>query len=148
MITTLNEILFPIVLFISIFSFLNCLFYTNQPSREIAEEIERIDNFTTEIKEAFSTRFDPKPEVTEPIIITQDNQRKKASNKRILPLNNSMNSQPLSPLNQPTKPDFSAMKVKDLKQYIKEHNLQETIKSSCGKSVSKCRKYELIQALS
>ncbi|MGB5596861.1 MAG: hypothetical protein WBM62_22930 [Crocosphaera sp.] len=124
------------------------MFSTNQLSRGSAEEIERIDNFTTEIKEAFSTQFDPELEVKESIIITQDNQRRKTANKKIIPLNNSMNSQPVSPLNQPTKPNFSAMRVKDLKQYIKEHNLQETIKFTCGKPVSKCRKAELIDALS
>ena len=53
MIATINSLLFPIFLFIVIFCFLSCLTYNqhNKPYREI----ERIDNFATEIKEAFST---------------------------------------------------------------------------------------------
>jgi hypothetical protein len=140
-IATINELLFPVFLFIVIFYFLICLTYNQQ--NQSCEEIKRIDNFTTEIKEAFSIKFDP-----EPIIITQDNQRKKTNNKKIMPLNNNTNPQHPSHSNQPTKLNFSAMKVKELKQYIKEHNLQESIKSTCGKSVSKCRKADLIKALS
>ena len=53
MIATINSLLFPTFLFIVIFCFLSCLTYNqhNQPYREI----ERIDKFTTGIKEAFST---------------------------------------------------------------------------------------------
>jgi hypothetical protein len=137
---TINELLFPIFLFIVIFCFLICLTYNQQ--NQSCEEIERIDDFTNEIKEAFSVKFDP-----EPIIITQDNQRKKTHNKKIMPLNNNTNPKHSTPSSQLTEPDFTNMKVKDLKEYIKQHNLQESIKLSCGKSVSKCRKAELIDAL-
>ncbi len=146
MIATINELLFPTFLFIVIFCFLSCLTYNqhNQPYREV----ERIDNFTNQVTEAFSTKFDPEPEFFEPIIITQDNQRTKASKKIRIPLNPVTNPQMSTVPSQPTQPDFTTMKVKELRQHIKQFNLQSQIKSVCGKSFSKCTKLELIQALS
>ena len=145
-IATINSLLFPTFLFIVLFCFLSCLTYNqhNKPYREF----ERIDNFTTEIKEAFSTKFDPEPLVFESMIVTQDNQRTKASNKIRIPLNPVTNSQIPTVSNQPTQPDFTTMKVKELKQHIRDLNLQSEIKSICGKSFSKCTKVELIRALS
>ncbi|EAZ88314.1 hypothetical protein [Crocosphaera chwakensis] len=146
MLATINEILFPTFLFIVIFCFLSCLTYNqeNKPS----QEVERIDNFANEVKEAFLTQFDPKPEVKESIIITQDNQRTKASKKKIISLNPVTNPQISTVPSQPIQPNFTTMKLKELKQYIRDFNLQSEIKSICGKSFSKCTKVELIQALS
>ena len=92
--------------------------------------------------------FDPEPLVFESMIVTQDNQRTKASNKKILPLNPVTNPQISTIPSQPKQPDFTTMKVKELRQHIKQFNLQSQIKSVCGKSFSKCTKLELIQALS
>ena len=146
MIATINELLFPTFLFIVIFCFLSCLTYNqhHQPYREV----ERIDNFTNQVTEAFSTKFDPEPEVKKSMIITQDNQITKASNKIRMTLNSVTNPQMSTVPSQPTQPDFTTMKVKELRQYIKEFNLQSEIKSICGKSFSKCTKLELIRALS
>ncbi len=82
------------------------------------------------------------------MIVTQDNQRTKASNKKIMTLNPVTNPQISTIPSQPTQPDFTTMKVKDLKQHIRDFNLQSEIKSICGKSFSKCTKVELIRALS
>ena len=146
MIATINELLFPTFLFILIFCFLSCFTYNQQ--NKPSQEVERINNFATEIKEAFSTKFDPEPEIFESMIVTQDNQRTQASQKKIIPLNSVTNTQIYTVPSQPTQPHFTTMKLKQLKQHIRDFNLQSEIKSICGKSFSKCTKVELIRALS
>ena len=145
-IATINSLLFPTFLFIVIFCFLSCLTYNqhNNPYREV----ERIDNFTNEVTEAFSTKFDPEPLVKEVNIVTQDNHWIETSNKKKIALNTVTNPQITTVPSQPTQPDFTTMKVKELRQHIRDFNLQSQIKSVCGKSFSKCTKLELIQALS
>ncbi len=110
--------------------------------------MERIDKFTNEVTEAFSTKFDPEPEVKEVNIVTQDNHWIETSNKIRIALDPVSNPQITTIPSQPTQPDFTTMKVKELRQHIKQFNLQSQIKSACGKSFSKCTKLELIKALS
>ncbi len=110
--------------------------------------MKELINLRLESKKRFRRLFDPEPEVFEPIIITQDNQRTKTSNKKIISLNPVTNPQITTVPSQPTPPDFTTIKVKELRQYIKQFNLQSKIQESCSKPISKCRKAELIQALS
>lgn len=44
--------------------------------------------------------------------------------------------------------DLEGKKIRELREYIRDHNLQELVREHIGKSVSRCTKPELIQALS
>ena len=47
-----------------------------------------------------------------------------------------------------TQPLFERMTIRELRSFIREHNLQEYINSCLGKTVSNARKHELVKVLS
>lgn len=150
MIATINETLFPIFLFIIVFSVCCCTFYTPQTQAEITEEIESIDEFAISIKEAFSTEYDP----------ISDNDAHDAHDAHDTEIDetevhhNTIVVNSVNPINSPKNEtvqrqpiNINEMTIRDLRQYVRDSNLQATIKQVCGKTISKCRKKEIIQAL-
>ncbi len=117
--------LLNIVLFIIFFGFYCCLI----PLKSTAAE-DSFDSFIPEIKRAFSSEFNPEPEVI-----------KQPVTKEVLTLpSTSPNAS-----NFPTISDSST--YRELQQFVKFHNLQQTIKQITGKPYNKCKKVELLEAL-
>ncbi len=116
--------LLNIVLFIAFFCFYCCLI----PTKSTAAQ-DSFDSFIPSIKEAFSEEYDPTSDTIEetknPILIV-----------------------PSIPSNPSNKPKISDdLTYQELKEFVKVHNLQATVKNICKKSYNRCRKAELIKAL-
>lgn len=139
--------LFNIVLFIAFFCFYCCLVPTTSTVQQ-----DSFDNFIPSIKEAFSEEFDPTPEPIEEF----------TKSRRILclPAGKSRQHNQVKPINNPvlivpfTAPKLDNSSVnpesltyKELKEFVKVHNLQLTVKNLIGKPDNRCKKKELIQAL-
>ncbi|HHP7229468.1 MAG TPA: hypothetical protein ACFCUY_01255 [Xenococcaceae cyanobacterium] len=57
-------------------------------------------------------------------------------------------TEPIIELDEVESPSFELMTIRELRDYIRSHNLHHKVHNSTGgKSVSNARKYELIQAL-
>lgn len=50
-------------------------------------------------------------------------------------------------LNPSTTPDFEIMTIRELRAYIKEHRLHQSVRDIIGKSVADARQHELIASL-
>ena len=142
--------LLNIVLFIAFFCFYCSLIPTNTTSDQ-----DYFDTFIPSIKEAFSEKFDPIIENSEPI--------EESSNSRFIlglpagkPRQNNQVKQIKSPVltvpftaetseNSSVNPE--SLTYKELKEFIKVHNLQTTIKNICHKPYNRCKRQELVQAL-
>ncbi len=139
--------LFNIVLFIAFFCFYCCLIPTTSTAFQ-----DSYDSFIPSVKEAFSEEFDPIPETVEkstnptPVsFVSSDqplcsNQDEPITNPAsIVPFNsNDVSNSSVNP---------ESLTYKELKNFIKVHNLQTTIKNICGKPYNRCGKKELIKAL-
>ncbi len=116
--------LLNIVLFIAFFCFYCCLIPTESTAAQ-----DSFDSFIPSIKEAFSEEYDPTSDTIE-------------KNK------NPISSGPSIPSNPSEKPRISDdLTYRELKEFVKVHNLQATVKNLCKKPYNRCRKAELIQAL-
>lgn len=160
MIATINEIFFPIILFISIFSFACCLISTSRT--QATEEIQRIDEFTNNIKEALSSTYDPEEDETSSDSIVTEHQdntvvKQDVSVTSVVLSKTAKPSVKTETKHQQVKPNhetaqhsqlFNRMKIRDLRAYVREHNLQAAIKQACGKTISRCTKKEILEALS
>ncbi len=138
--------LFNIFLFIAFFCFYCCLIPT------ISTAQDSFDSFIPSIKEAFSEEFDPTPDTIEkptnptlmlclpPCKSRHHNQVKPIPNPvLIVPFNTNDSS------NSSVNPE--SLTYKELKEFVKTHNLQATVKNIFGKPYNRCKRKELIQAL-
>ncbi len=159
-ITFINDTLFPIVLFISFYCFYSNFFNL---SRKVPVKETNIDNLLTGVKEAFSQEFDPEPQ---PQPQPQPQPREEIKPRQILALPSARQRQRRRNTTQslknkviitPVAPTQSLCfelppipknpTIRQLRKFIKEHNLQKIVKQKIGKTVSKCNKGELIKAL-
>ncbi len=145
--------LLEIFLFIVFFCFYCCLVPTTS-----TEEQDSFDTFIPAIKEAFSEEFDPTLETikTTETIEEPTNSRpmlclppgKSRYHNQVKPITNSVLTVPPTAnksYNLSVNPE--SLTYKELKEFVKIHNLQTTVKDICGKSYNRCRKKELIEAL-
>lgn len=141
MINAINDIIFPILLFLLIYSFL-WEFVPDFPNPEIADPIPAI-------KEAFSAANDPEP-LLEPsrVALTPEPVLEPMPEPVLEPISEPVVSEKINPEPNGVCPVESLPStIRALRQYIREYNLQEVIKQRTGKTVSQCVKEELIAAL-
>ncbi len=142
--------LFNIVLFIAIFLFYCCLIPT-QPTTAT----DSFESFIPSIKEAFSEEFDPIIETQEPIEETTNSRPilclpagKTRQHNQVTPINNPVLIVPFTPQEvEHSSVNPESLTYKELKEFVKVHNLQLTVKNICGKPYNRCKKKELVQAL-
>ena len=139
--------LLNILLFIAFFLFYCCLIPTKPTTAK-----DSFDTFIPSIKEAFSEEFDPTPdtieETTNSRVILCLPAGKTRQHNQVKPINNPVLTVPFSvetSNNSVVNPE--SLTYKELKEFVKVHNLQLTVKNLCGKPYHRCRKKELIQAL-
>lgn len=155
--------LFNIILFIITFLFLCCFVPTNSTPSPVAEE-----SFISEVKRAFSSEFDPSPEILEEsstttvvpdvlLCLPPAKSSSKSSNKpsrksrrsnQVNPINNEVLTTPFNFNNASNKLTLSGHpSYAELKQFVKAHNLQQMVKELTGKVYNKCKHQELLKAL-
>ena len=142
--------LFNLVLFIAIFLFYCCLIPTQSTTAT-----DSFDTFIPSIKEAFSEEFDPIIETPEPIEETTNSRPilclpagKTRQQNQVKTIKNSVLIVPFTvetSNNSVVNPE--SLTYKELKEFIKLHNLQSTVKSICNKPYNRCKRQELVQAL-
>ncbi len=154
MTTLINDTVLPIILFIGFYclysSWFNCI--TNRSNTSDKEtDIDTIDNFVNEIQELFQ-ELDAQ-ELPESVksqklsTIPLLNPTKTRRRNQTQPVKNSVIITPVSVKSLQIPPVPKNPTVKQLKRFIGEHNLQQLVKEKTGKSVSKCKKQELLKAL-
>ena len=138
------------LLFIALFCFYCCLIPTNSKTAT-----DSFDPFISSIKEAFSEEFDPIIENPETIEETTNSRRilclpagKNRQHNQVTPINNAVLIVPFTAEkldNSSVNPE--SLSYKELKEFIKVHNLQTTVKNICRKPYNRCKRQELIHAL-
>ncbi|EAZ88600.1 hypothetical protein CY0110_31385 [Crocosphaera chwakensis CCY0110] len=136
-----------IFLFIVIFCFYCCLV----PTTSTVEQ-DSFDNFIPSIKKAFSEEFDPTPETIEkntnlkltPQVSLSQTYHSNSDNLMIKPTS-------IVPKKSKESTNLSAnlesLTYKELKEFVKTHNLQSTVRNICNKPYNRCKKKELIEVL-
>lgn len=158
--------IFNFILFIIVFCFYCYLVPKNNLSASPAAE-DSMDSFIPQIKEAFSDKFDPEPEVVEqrsnPSVFTSQilclppaksstQSTKSVTQTRrcnqVQPITNGVLTTPSKTPTQAKLPTISRKSTyQELKQFVKEHNLQQMVKNALNKPYNRCKKQELLEVL-
>ena len=145
----LNDICFPLILFFFYFAIFSA--FTPKTATPVTkEEYNPLDD----IKRAFSSEFDPEPRSpqppVQPVILALPPAKPRRRNQvTVLTLPVLITPPTTQPHQEETEmvPSLKSFSIRQLREHIREQNLQSLVKEKLGKTVSKCSKSELLIAL-